>query len=136
MGEARHLRKLLRGAGIEERCALCGRTQELEVDHIDDHHWNNDLDNLRYLCRPCHLARHYPKRNWEPEAFSPCPSCGKLALCGRSLVSGRYICPRCFRQEFKEAHGVQGRLHKELLFEYSHAYMSFLTNTPRHRRRE
>lgn len=136
MGEAEQLHRLLKEAGIEERCALCGRTQELEVDHIDDHHWNNDLDNLRYLCRPCHLARHYPNRKWEPEDFSPCPLCGKLALCGWSVVSGQYTCPKCFRQDFKKAHGVTGALPKELLYEYSLDYMCFINSTPRHKRKK
>ena len=42
------------------RCRECGRPGRLEVDHVvplkaggsDDH------DNLRALCKDCHLARH------------------------------------------------------------------------------
>jgi len=133
VGETRRLRRLLKEAGIEEKCAQCGRIQELEVDHISMNHLNDSVDNLRYLCRPCHLARHYPNRKWEPKDFSPCPLCGKLALCGWSVVRGQYTCPKCFRCEFKKAHGVLGRLPEELLYEYSLDYACFLNSTPRYK---
>ena len=41
-------------------CSECGITEWnnkpiiLEVDHIDGHHYNNDISNLRLLCPNCH----------------------------------------------------------------------------------
>ena len=45
------------------RCVLCGKAGRLEVDHVQELHKGGaalalDLDNLRALCRECHLARH------------------------------------------------------------------------------
>jgi hypothetical protein len=47
-----------------------------EVDHIDGNSHNNDRDNLRPLCRPCHLARTaadqaFGKHQWRPEWLRP-----------------------------------------------------------------
>jgi hypothetical protein len=41
-----------------------GRPIPLELDHIDGHHWNNSLDNLRLLCPNCHAQTPtYKARN-------------------------------------------------------------------------
>jgi 5-methylcytosine-specific restriction endonuclease McrA len=48
-----------RDAGV---CAHCGKPVALEVCHIDHLrsglHGSNHLDNLRVLCRPCHVLRN------------------------------------------------------------------------------
>lgn len=41
------------------RCANCGSTNNLEVDHIVplSRGGTNDIDNLRILCKSCHRKR-------------------------------------------------------------------------------
>ncbi|MDE0475336.1 MAG: HNH endonuclease [Gammaproteobacteria bacterium] len=47
------------------RCTRCGRAGKLEVDHIRPLHrgGSDSLDNLRALCRTCHVDRHRPVRS-------------------------------------------------------------------------
>jgi predicted RNA-binding Zn-ribbon protein involved in translation (DUF1610 family) len=53
-------RKLLK-SGKEYKCEHCGNDGvwnnsplSLHVDHVDGNHYNNNLDNLRFLCPNCH----------------------------------------------------------------------------------
>lgn len=42
-------------------CAVCGRDpseRQIEVHHIDEDPFNNDPDNLQWLCRGCHTIFH------------------------------------------------------------------------------
>lgn len=54
-------------------CAASGLTVAAnEVDHIDGNAHNRDQENLRPLCRPCHLGRTardqaFGKHQWRPE---------------------------------------------------------------------
>lgn len=46
----------------KKTCERCGFVPEdscqLEVDHIDGNHKNNDLGNLQTLCANCHVLKH------------------------------------------------------------------------------
>ena len=46
------------------RCRKCGRAGRMEVDHVVPVKagGTDDLDNLRAICRDCHIARHKRKR--------------------------------------------------------------------------
>ena len=56
----------------KDRCELCGfiaiHAVQLDVDHIDGNHQNNDSSNLMTLCANCHRLKtqqnndHAPKR--------------------------------------------------------------------------
>ena len=54
--------KVIRRYLLEQNncCSECGITEwngkpiVLEVDHIDGHHYNNNISNLRLLCPNCH----------------------------------------------------------------------------------
>lgn len=55
------LRRALRELGKLESCWECGQGDvynnkplQMEIDHINGHHWDNREDNLRYLCPNCH----------------------------------------------------------------------------------
>lgn len=44
----------------ERKCEICNLSEwmnkliPLELDHIDGNHFNNNLKNLRILCKNCH----------------------------------------------------------------------------------
>lgn len=49
--------------GVEYKCNCCGINEWmgkpllLEVDHIDEHYWNNLFENLQFLCPNCHTMK-------------------------------------------------------------------------------
>ena len=40
------------------RCQRCGRAGVLEVDHVNGDPADDRPDNLRAMCRSCHVAHH------------------------------------------------------------------------------
>ncbi len=50
-------------------CEHCGFVpkikSQLEVDHIDGNHNNNDPNNLQTLCANCHRLKTHTNRDWE-----------------------------------------------------------------------
>jgi len=40
------------------KCNNCGRTEDLHIQHIDENWRNNDITNLKLLCKSCHLRMH------------------------------------------------------------------------------
>lgn len=48
-------------------CATCGFIPEnkcqLDVDHIDGNHKNNDINNLQTLCSNCHRLKTYKQKS-------------------------------------------------------------------------
>lgn len=90
----------------EPLCRFCkeaGRiTMAEEVDHIDGDSFNNDQENLRPLCRPCHLKRTakdqaFGRHQWRPEWLKPSTIpltivCGAPAS-GKSTYVEQHACP-------------------------------------------
>jgi len=51
---------------IKEQCLRCGFIPEhlcqLDIDHIDGDHKNNNFDNLQVLCANCHRLKSYTEK--------------------------------------------------------------------------
>ena len=50
-------------------CQLCGfvstHSCQMDIDHIDGNHENNDLTNIQTLCANCHRLKTFLNRDWE-----------------------------------------------------------------------
>ena len=53
------------------RCTACGAAGRMEVDHVQplNRGGDDDLANLRALCRTCHIKRHSPAEHPERRAW-------------------------------------------------------------------
>lgn len=58
--QPQQLTRALLECGVPYQCAGCGLTEwrnralTLEVDHKDSRYWNNQQENLQFLCSNCH----------------------------------------------------------------------------------
>ena len=56
-------------------CEHCGflpnHSSQLEVDHIDGNHYNNEFNNLQTLCANCHRLKTHINRDWEKQKEAP-----------------------------------------------------------------
>jgi hypothetical protein len=50
-------------------CEECGKPDALDVHHVDGNHANNLVENLKRICRSCHMKAHAVAR--------VCEVCGK-----------------------------------------------------------
>lgn len=52
----------------KETCEACGfipaHPCQLDIDHIDGNHSNNDISNLQTLCANCHRLKTYENKDW------------------------------------------------------------------------
>lgn len=52
-------------------CCRCNFVAEnscqLDVDHIDGNHSNNDPSNLQTLCANCHRLKTFENKDWDPK---------------------------------------------------------------------
>jgi hypothetical protein len=53
----------------KDYCELCGfvadHRAQLDIDHIDGDHQNNDMTNLQTLCANCHRLKTHQNKDWE-----------------------------------------------------------------------
>ena len=53
----------------KDSCEVCGFVAanrcQLDVDHIDGNHGNNDPNNLQTLCSNCHRLKSYMNSDWK-----------------------------------------------------------------------
>jgi len=83
-------RKVLERRGQLLRiCQRCGSESKIEIHHIDGKPKNNNLANIKFLCRSCQLKVH--------GRFNP-PICQICMICGKSFYdyksSNRKFCSR------------------------------------------
>lgn len=56
-------------------CEECGfspvHSCQLDVDHVDGNHWNDEPSNLRTLCANCHRLKTYLNKDWETKKLLP-----------------------------------------------------------------
>lgn len=69
---ASQLRRAMIESGITHECVGCGvgstwngKNLTLEVDHIDGDWYNNQRNNLRFLCPNCHSQEADTNRSWK-----------------------------------------------------------------------
>jgi len=73
-------------------CDWCNTSGYLEVDHIDNNHCNNNLNNLRVLCHPCHTNKHR-KTTWDKRGNDSCLKCGR----NDREPEARGLCHNCYQ---------------------------------------
>lgn len=113
-------RRLLKEKLLPYRCAICGNPGEwqgkklaLEVDHINGDHFDNRIENLRFLCSNCHAltetfaGKNPPRKRTRPSnshfAFLQPPGSkpvhqeNRCSRCGKPITrwSKRGVCPEC-----------------------------------------
>jgi 5-methylcytosine-specific restriction endonuclease McrA len=53
----------------KDYCEECGfvavHRSQLDIDHIDGNHLNNDMTNLQTLCANCHRLKTQQNKDWE-----------------------------------------------------------------------
>jgi 5-methylcytosine-specific restriction endonuclease McrA len=56
-------------------CEICGfvakHRSQLDVDHIDGNHQNNDPSNFQTLCANCHRLKTQVNKDWENKKTAP-----------------------------------------------------------------
>ena len=111
--------KIASKAALEKKCALCDSKEELELDHIDHNPFNNDIVNLRFLCKACHMSHHsggFRKR----EDYQKCFVCQKIRICAPSPIDGTEMCSSCFVAQCKDTglnqHQIYSNIGNETLY--------------------
>ena len=94
--------KALSKAGTPRKCAKCGYEYDLEIHHVNGYELDNQLENLVYLCRECHLKEHDPYLR--EVTFAACNVCHRKREIQYldTLESGELICDLCLMLKEKE----------------------------------
>lgn len=67
MGE-KHQHRELKGPVCEDCGFIPVHPCQLEVDHVDGDHTNDDPENRRTRCANCHRLKTFLSRDWEKRA--------------------------------------------------------------------
>jgi hypothetical protein len=99
---ASKLRKLLiRDSIKEKKCECCGLEEwmgkpiPLELHHIDENRFNNELENLKILCSNCHMQEHNysnSKKKNKPNIVKEMKTC----QCGSQINLRSTMCEKCW----------------------------------------
>lgn len=97
-------RRVLADKLLIYECSFCkvgpewrGAPMVLDLDHIDGDRKNNELSNLRFLCKNCHSQTEtYGSRNHIKKHVAHC-----CADCGKRVAKKTSRCLTCFRASKK-----------------------------------
>ena len=99
---------------IPYECAICGNKGEwnnkplvLNLDHINGDHYDNRLENLRFLCPNCDrqqdtFGARNKKRYMECVKYLDTPKQIPCPKCGRLMERSSTMCADCYRQSEKD----------------------------------
>lgn len=93
-----YLRTLMVMYVKDKKCAACGTTKELEIDHITPRvmRGTDHPNNLQTLCRSCNRKKRHLKIDFKKgEKFPDALICGKCKWTWTPLVKDPYYCPKC-----------------------------------------
>ena len=94
------LRQILIRDGVKDnKCECCGLNEwmdkpiPLELHHIDENRFNNNLDNLKILCSNCHMQEH----NYSNTIKLHKPKIKKMKTCdcGNQINLESRMCEKC-----------------------------------------
>lgn len=107
------LRERLINAGLKEnKCEICGHSENLELHHINGDHYDNRLENLQILCPNCHAKTdnfrgRNSNKNTTPETLSKkyakshyciCKNCEKEFYSDRTDKTRKFCSVECYRE--------------------------------------
>ena len=102
------LKKRLWKEGLkDQKCELCGYTENLELHHINGQPTDNRLENLQILCPNCHSQtdNFAGKKNKKGECTHVYerPRKHKCSVCGKALhrPPKTGMCAECLRKSYK-----------------------------------
>lgn len=101
------LDKLVSEGEREYKCELCGLSSIwnnkpliLQIHHKDGNHYNNDPNNLQYLCPNCHSQTDTytgRNRNKKQKEIKYCKECGKQLY--KDNITG--LCSACLKKSYR-----------------------------------
>lgn len=116
------------------KCNCCGSDQNLVVHHIDGNgrgskNPNNNLENLKTLCRACHSREHHTLDRWSRN-HSKCINCGTNEK--RHNANG--LCVNCYQLSQRREENPHPRIKapEQWSFDY-HCCQSCKTTSIKHK---
>jgi hypothetical protein len=92
-------------------CETCGSTKNIDVHHINNDYTDNSEDNLKSLCRKCHVNLHKPWEQIEKKhKIIKCKECGnkfyqfngKKIFCSKSCAAKNRVIKKRINVKCKE----------------------------------
>lgn len=94
-------RKVAKKHNIPKICDNCGLDEECIINFRDKDVYNNNPENLFYLCNPCFQEKK-SNGHIKKEEYAKCTKCSKIRIFAPSLFNGKSICNKCCHEEIIE----------------------------------
>lgn len=102
---SRLMDKMLKENVKEYKCEICGISEwnnkyiKLQIHHINGNHYDNDINNIQFLCPNCHSQTDTfcgkNRKNKNEKVF--CKKCGKE----KYLKTETNLCIECYKQSVR-----------------------------------